>query len=121
MPAVSAPCATGNNFGNEDDSPTTRTSDAVIALDASTGAVRWVNQRTEDDTFTTAFHPSSDHPDLDFGDSPEVSGEHLAEVAVGPPVSGPSISGRRVFVGAGDVVNIAAEDPTSGGVVALAP
>lgn len=64
--------ATGNNFGNSDSSPTTRTSDALMALDAGTGLPFWTNQRTADDAFTIAFHISSQHPDLDFGDSPEV-------------------------------------------------
>jgi polyvinyl alcohol dehydrogenase (cytochrome) len=60
---------TGNNYSE----PTTATSDAFIALDAATGAVKWVNQRTHDDTWTFAFGESSaSHPDFDIGDSPQV-------------------------------------------------
>ena len=64
--------ATGNNFANKPGARTTRTSDAVIALDASNGAVRWVNQRTQADTWTGAFTEGPQHPDYDFGDSPEI-------------------------------------------------
>jgi len=56
---------TGNNF-NE---PATSTSDAIMAFDAKTGAVRWVNQRTVADTWTPLF-PTG--PDFDFGDSPQL-------------------------------------------------
>jgi polyvinyl alcohol dehydrogenase (cytochrome) len=60
---------TGNNYSE----PTTGTEDAFIALDAATGAVKWVNQRTRDDTWTFAFGESSaSHPDFDIGDSPQV-------------------------------------------------
>jgi len=56
---------TGNNF-NE---PATGASDAVIAFDASSGAILWVNQRTAADTWTPRF-PTG--PDFDFGDSPQL-------------------------------------------------
>lgn len=56
---------TGNNFGD----PPTATSDAVIALNARNGAVRWVNQRTAADTWTPRFQTG---PDFDFGDSPQL-------------------------------------------------
>jgi polyvinyl alcohol dehydrogenase (cytochrome) len=60
--------STGNNFSE----PSTGTSDAIIALDGCTGAIRWVKQRTPDDTWTIRFPPSSEHPDFDFGDSPQL-------------------------------------------------
>jgi polyvinyl alcohol dehydrogenase (cytochrome) len=59
---------TGNNFSE----PSTGTSDAVIALDAVTGAFRWVNQRYPDDTWTIRFPAEPPHPDYDFGDSPQI-------------------------------------------------
>jgi polyvinyl alcohol dehydrogenase (cytochrome) len=60
---------TGNNYSE----PTTGTEDAFIALDAATGAVKWVNQRTKDDTWTFRFGDSSAaHPDFDIGDSPKI-------------------------------------------------
>jgi polyvinyl alcohol dehydrogenase (cytochrome) len=60
---------TSNNYTQ----PTTATSDSFIALDASDGHVKWVNQRTHDDEWTFAFGDSSvAHPDFDIGDSPQV-------------------------------------------------
>jgi polyvinyl alcohol dehydrogenase (cytochrome) len=59
---------TGNNFSE----PSTATSDAVIALDAVTGAIRWVNQRYPDDTWTMRYPATPPHPDYDFGDSPQL-------------------------------------------------
>jgi polyvinyl alcohol dehydrogenase (cytochrome) len=60
---------TGNNYSE----PTTVTSDAFMALDAATGAIKWVNQRTHDDVWTFAFGDSSEaHPDFDIGDSPKI-------------------------------------------------
>jgi polyvinyl alcohol dehydrogenase (cytochrome) len=56
---------TGNNFTE----PATETSDAVVAFDARDGAIKWVNQRTLDDTWTPVF-PTG--PDFDFGDSPQL-------------------------------------------------
>src|SRR5262249_13714209 len=61
--------ATGNNYTQ----PTTGTSDALIALDADDGHIKWVNQRTKDDEWNFRFLPESpEHPDFDFGDSPQV-------------------------------------------------
>ncbi|MCI0458748.1 MAG: PQQ-binding-like beta-propeller repeat protein [Gemmataceae bacterium] len=60
---------TGNNYSQ----PTTGTSDAFMAFDAATGAVKWINQRTAGDEWNLAFGDSSpDHPDFDIGDSPQV-------------------------------------------------
>jgi polyvinyl alcohol dehydrogenase (cytochrome) len=59
---------TGNNFSQ----PTTGMSDAIIAFDARTGAIRWVNQREPNDEWNFRFPFSPDHPDADFGDSPQV-------------------------------------------------
>jgi polyvinyl alcohol dehydrogenase (cytochrome) len=59
---------TGNNFSQ----PTTTTSDAIVAFDADTGAIAWVNQRYPNDEWNFRFPFSSEHPDADFGDSPQV-------------------------------------------------
>lgn len=60
---------TGNNYTQ----PTQGTSDAFIAFDVTSGAIRWVNQQTEGDEWTFAFGDTSDeHPDFDIGDSPQV-------------------------------------------------
>jgi outer membrane protein assembly factor BamB len=61
---------TGNNYGNRSGTPTTKTSEAIIALDAASGRIIWDNQRTPDDTWSYAYRGFSDgHQDFDFGDS----------------------------------------------------
>lgn len=59
---------TGNNYS----SPATLTSDAFVALDARTGQFRWVSQRTALDVSNLRYPFSNEHPDADFGDSPQV-------------------------------------------------
>jgi len=58
---------TGNNYS----APATGKSDAVIALDANTGSIRWANQRIPNDVsnFTYPIQPDKDS---DFGDSPQI-------------------------------------------------
>jgi len=56
---------TGNNFTE----PPTANSDAIMAFDAATGQVKWVNQRTPNDIWTIRFPLG---PDSDFGDSPQI-------------------------------------------------
>ncbi len=91
---------TGNNYS----SPTTGTEDAMLAFDAKTGAIVWVNQRTSGDNWDFLFNSSA--PDFDFGDSP-----HLYTLANGETVVG---SGQKsgfywLFDAAtGNVVNIQA-------------
>jgi polyvinyl alcohol dehydrogenase (cytochrome) len=64
--------ATGNAYTT----PAARTSDAVIALDMTTGAIRWVQQATPDDTFVIGCKPGVPPctgdvgPDFDFGNAP---------------------------------------------------
>ena len=64
--------ATGNAYTT----PAAPTSDAVIALDMTTGAIRWVQQVTPNDTFVIGCKPGvapcADEvgPDFDFGNSP---------------------------------------------------
>jgi polyvinyl alcohol dehydrogenase (cytochrome) len=65
---------TGNNFSQ----PTTGTSDALIAFNATNGHILWVNQRTPNDSWTFAY-PTG--PDFDFADSP-----HLYQLANGRKV-----------------------------------
>lgn len=61
---------TSNNYGP----PATHTSDALIAIDAGTGAFKWVRQMTPDDTWNMSHFPPGDGtpPDSDFGDSPQL-------------------------------------------------
>ncbi len=60
--------ATGNNFSQ----PTNATSDAMLAFDANTGEIVWINQRTANDEWNFRFPFSMEHPDFDFGDSVQV-------------------------------------------------
>jgi polyvinyl alcohol dehydrogenase (cytochrome) len=61
---------TGNNYSQ----PTTDTSDAIIAFDASDGHIKWAAQMTENDFWNYRFPPQEpgDPPDFDFGDSPQI-------------------------------------------------
>ena len=62
---------TGDNYS----SPATATSDAVMALDITTGKIRWFQQTTPNDAYTSACRnhgpncPEEDGPDYDFGSS----------------------------------------------------
>lgn len=66
--------ATGGNYS----APETGTSDAVVALDIKSGAIRWVRQFTMGDVFNTSCAgtpdkincPEDPGDDLDFGSSP---------------------------------------------------
>jgi polyvinyl alcohol dehydrogenase (cytochrome) len=61
--------STGNNYSQ----PSTESSDAIIALNASNGQVRWINQRTDNDVSNVTYPPEDpNHPDFDFGDSPQI-------------------------------------------------
>src|SRR5205823_7676430 len=64
---------TGDNFSD----PPTDTSDAVMAFDMKTGAIRWVKQLTAGDAYNMACSmpnrdacPESNGPDFDIGASP---------------------------------------------------
>jgi polyvinyl alcohol dehydrogenase (cytochrome) len=61
---------TSNNYSL----PTTDTSDALIALDASDGSIKWVSQKTGGDHWNFSFLPvdPNDPPDYDIGDSPQL-------------------------------------------------
>jgi polyvinyl alcohol dehydrogenase (cytochrome) len=65
--------ATGDGYSQ----PAAPTTDAVIAMDLATGAIKWVNQVTSGDVFTMACGgadqtncPDKPGPDHDFGQSP---------------------------------------------------
>jgi len=59
---------TGNNFSQ----PTTLTSDAIIAVDARNGQILWATQLYPNDEWNFRFAFSPEHPDADFGDSPQL-------------------------------------------------
>jgi polyvinyl alcohol dehydrogenase (cytochrome) len=59
---------TGNNYTE----PVTPMAEAVIAYDATTGAVRWSNQLTPNDVWNFRFPFSPGHIDADFGDSAQI-------------------------------------------------
>jgi polyvinyl alcohol dehydrogenase (cytochrome) len=62
--------------GNAYSAPAPSTSNAVVALDLATGAVRWVQQATPGDVYLTGCRadnpncPERNGPDLDFGSPP---------------------------------------------------
>jgi polyvinyl alcohol dehydrogenase (cytochrome) len=64
--------ATGDNYSD----PTTRTSDAILALDRKTGSILWSRQMTAGDAFTVdciatvTNCPDSKGPDFDFAQPP---------------------------------------------------
>lgn len=64
--------ATGNTYSG----PPQPSSDAVVALDLKTGAIRWMRQVTPNDIYITGCRadnpncPSANGPDLDFGSPP---------------------------------------------------
>jgi polyvinyl alcohol dehydrogenase (cytochrome) len=65
--------ATGDNYSD----PTTKTSDAVLAMDLKTGALLWSRQMTENDAFNNGCVtpqptncPEAKGPDHDFGQPP---------------------------------------------------
>ncbi len=64
---------TGDNYSD----PATRTSDAFMAMDLTTGKILWTRQMTPKDSYNVACRmpdttncPSVDGPDLDFSSSP---------------------------------------------------
>jgi polyvinyl alcohol dehydrogenase (cytochrome) len=61
--------STGNNYSG----PATATSDAILALDPDDGRIVWDTQLHANDIWTARFPPGDpEHPDFDFGDSPQV-------------------------------------------------
>jgi polyvinyl alcohol dehydrogenase (cytochrome) len=114
---------TGNNFNQ----PTTNKSDAFIAFDAKTGAIAWVNQRLPNDEWNFNFPYSPDHPDADFGDSPQIYSLSNGQRVVGAgqkngfyhvldAKTGATINQNSVEVG-GTLGGLFADSAVAGGVV----
>lgn len=90
--------------------PASKTSDAIFAIDATTGDVKWVSQRTANDAYNLAcdvgpWHPNCPDPpgpDWDFG---------------APPVVATTVSGRRLVFAGQKSSELHALDPATGDVV----
>jgi polyvinyl alcohol dehydrogenase (cytochrome) len=87
--------ATGNNYAE----PSQKTTDAVIALDLGSGAIKWVNQTTPDDNWTLGCRPENPDnpncpgtlgPDHDFSASPSLVTINGRDLIVLPQKSGMS-------------------------------
>jgi polyvinyl alcohol dehydrogenase (cytochrome) len=87
--------ATGNNYAE----PSQKTTDAVIALDMGSGAIKWVNQATADDNWTLGCQaknpdnpncPSTLGADHDFSASPSLATINGRDLIVLPQKSGMS-------------------------------
>ncbi len=96
---------TGENYSR----PTTDTSDAIFAVDAKTGAKRWVHQFTEGDAYNIACDipgmpncPEPRGPDLDFG---------------APPVLVHDADGRELLIVGQKSGDIYALNPDDGAIV----
>jgi polyvinyl alcohol dehydrogenase (cytochrome) len=106
--------ATGDSYTEAD----TKGADAIVAMDARTGAIRWSNQVTEADNFIVGCNaatkpincPNPDGPDFDFGASPilfhlasgkdvVLSGQKSGVVFGMDPDSGKTLWSRRVGSG----------------------
>lgn len=94
---------TGNNYSD----PTTTMSDAFVAMDLDTGAIRWSRQMTASDAYTAACRlpdktncAASNGPDVDFGASP---------ILLALP------DGRRMLVAGQKSGVVHALDPDAGG------
>jgi len=93
---------TGENYS----SPTTDTSDSLIAMDLQTGRINWVFQATENDAWNGSCEmvdrancPEEDGPDVDFG---------------GPPVITTGSDGRDYVVAGQKSGDVWALDPDTG-------
>lgn len=84
---------TGENYS----SPTTRTSDAILAMDLKTGQLRWTYQATPNDAWNSACYgrekrancPKEDGPDFDFGASMVLATTSAGrDLVLGPQKSG---------------------------------
>ena len=100
--------ATGNGYAD----PPQKTTDAVIALDMKTGAIKWVNQTTPNDQWTMGCRaqnpdnpscPATLGPDHDFSASPALTRANGRDLLVVPQKSGmafaldPDNEGRLVW------------------------
>ena len=95
--------ATGDSYSD----PVAETSDAIIALDAKTGAIKWSQQMTGGDAFNLACVgadqtncPEANGPDVDFGS---------------PPILVTLASGKRALVAGQKSAVVHAVDPDDKG------
>ena len=102
---------TGNNFSL----PTTGTSDAMMALDANTGAIKWINQLLPNDSWNPWTHGSGYGPDFDIGDSPQIYNLPNGRKVVGvgqksgvyhvlDPITGAAINSTGLTSGSGSTL-----------------
>jgi polyvinyl alcohol dehydrogenase (cytochrome) len=112
----------GNNYSD----PTNGLSDAIIALDAATGRVRWANQRTQDDDWNFSFPNTGEHVDFDFGDSAQIyrvggrkvvgAGQKSGFYHVVDAATGATVNQVQVSPG-GELSGLFADSAVAGGVV----
>jgi polyvinyl alcohol dehydrogenase (cytochrome) len=95
--------ATGDSYSD----PPAETSDAIMALDLATGAIKWARQMTKGDAFNVACGgadptncPDASGPDVDFGS---------------PPILVTLASGKRALVVGQKSAVVHAVDPDDGG------
>jgi polyvinyl alcohol dehydrogenase (cytochrome) len=119
--------------GNDYSSPSTSMSDSVIAMDMTTGKIRWVRQFQENDVWNRAcgmkdrdpaFCPDEEAPDADFSASPilvqlqngrqivAVQGKSAVVYALDPDQQGKTIWERKIGRGGGAVWGQAVENET---------
>ncbi len=95
---------TGQNYSH----PATTTSDAIFAVNARDGSIRWTRQFTENDAYNMACNagmpncPDPMGPDLDFG---------------APPVLATRPDGSRILIAGQKSGDVHAMDPESGAVI----
>ena len=97
---------TGQNYSH----PTTETSDAIFAVDATSGDVQWVRQFTQNDAFNAACTltlnhpncPSPTGPDVDFG---------------APPLIARTASGQDILIAGQKSGDVHAMNPDTGEVL----
>ncbi len=134
---------TGQNFSQ----PTTETSDALIALDAADGSIKWIAQKMPGDDFN--FGPDDFPPgpgetvDADFGDSPQLyrlngrlvvaAGQksgffHVLDAETGAPVATPKqflahglLGGFHIDSGYANGINYATGNDWPGAFLGLPP
>ena len=98
---------TGQNFTH----PTTDTSDAIFAVEAKTGKVRWVRQYTANDAYTAACNVASlNHPNCAKPTGPDVDFGGATQLLR-------TLEGRELVVAGQKSADAHAMDPDTGEVV----